>query len=324
MTSGVFWQVLWTSITFSTFYVLFSAAFSLYLHVTKVWNFAQAGSIALAYVCLYVTHMVLGLPSPVAIGVTICVVAAASCAIEWWGFRTFRRRGSHHLTYFIFSFMVAEFLIFAATFAIGTEPLSLVTVLFSPSSRVLGVMVTDWDVKAVALTAVLLLVAWIVIARTRAGQKLTAVADNASLAEMFRIKPERIYLFTTAVCSVLIVFGTWLYGTKAAMVPKTSLDLILVAVIATILGGVGSVTGACIAAVVFGILKGFSIFVVPSIWQNTLVYYLLFAVIVLVPRGFAQLDLRKAAQSVLRGRARDGDKGHRPVSSVPSQSEVQP
>jgi branched-subunit amino acid ABC-type transport system permease component len=303
MTTGVFWQVLWTSITFSTFYVLFAAAFSLYLHVTKVWNFAQAGSIALAYVVLYLTHQALALPAPVAIVVAIIVVVAESCAVEWWGFRTFRRGNAHHLTYFIFSFMVAEFFIFSTTLAIGTEPLSLVAVLFSPASGVVGVMVTEWDIGALVTTAVLLAVSWVVIAKTRAGQKLTAVADNSSLAEMFRIKPERIYLLTTSLCAVLIVFGTWLYGTKAAMVPETSLDLILVAVIATILGGVGSVTGACVAAIVFGILKGFSIFIVPSIWQNTLVYYLLFAVIVLVPGGFAQADLRKTLQAAFRRRA---------------------
>jgi branched-subunit amino acid ABC-type transport system permease component len=167
----------------------------------------------------------------------------------------------------------------------------------------MGVMVTEWDTGALAVTAVLLMAIWVVIARTAAGQKLTAVADNASLAEMFRIKPERIYLLTTSLCAVLVVFGTWLYGTKASMVPKTSLDLILVAVIATILGGVGSVAGACVAAVVFGILKGFSIFIVPSIWQNTLVYYFLFVVIVLMPRGFAQLDLRKMLRAALAKRA---------------------
>jgi branched-chain amino acid transport system permease protein len=303
MTSSVFWQVLWTSVTFSTFYILFTAAFSLYLHVTKIWNFAQAGSIALAYVVLHATHQALALPAPVSIAIAIVVVVAANCAIEWWGFRTFRRRNAHHLTYFIFSFMVAEFLIFSTTLAIGTEPLSLVTVLFSPASRVMDVMITEWDISALVTTALLLVASWVVIARTRAGQKITAAADNASLAEMFRIKPERIYLLTTSVCAVLIVFGTWLYGTKAAMIPKTSLDLILVAIIATILGGVGSVTGACVAAIVFGILKAFSIFIVPSIWQNTLVYYLLFAVIVLVPGGFAQLDLRKALRGVLRRRA---------------------
>lgn len=310
MTSSVFWQVLWTSVTFSTFYVLFAAAFSLYLHVTKIWNFAQAGSIALAYVVLYGTHQALALPAPVSIAIAVVVVVAANCAIEWWGFRTFRRRNSHHLTYFIFSFMMAEFLIFSTTLIAGTEPLSLVAVLFSPASRVMDVMVTGWDIDALITTALLLIASWVVIGKTRAGRKITAVADNASLAEMFRIKPERIYLLTTSICAVLIVFGTWLYGTKAAMVPKTSLDLILVAIIATILGGVGSVTGACVAAIAFGIIKGFSIFIVPSIWQNTLVYYLLFAVIVLVPGGFAQLNLRKALRSILR--RKDGQQAATP------------
>jgi branched-subunit amino acid ABC-type transport system permease component len=323
MTSTIFWQVLWTSVTFSTFYVLYAVAFSLYLHVTKIWNFAQAGFIALAYVALYMTHQTLGLPSWVSLALAIVIVVAMSCAIEWWGFRVFRKRDSHHLTFFIFSFMVAEFLIFSATLAVGTEPLSLVAVLFTTSSRVFGVMVTRWDIDSLLTTAVLLAMTWFVLTRTRPGQKLTAVADNASLAEMFRIKPERIYLFTTSICAVLIVFATWLYGTKAAMLPETSLDLILVAVIATILGGVGSVAGAAIAAIVFGIMKGFSIFVVPSIWQNTLVYYLLFLVIVLVPSGLSQLKLGRLFRL---SSLRDALGGRAPANApaAPGQSEVKP
>jgi branched-subunit amino acid ABC-type transport system permease component len=96
-------------------------------------------------------------------------------------------------------------------------------------------------------------------------------------------------MLTSVVCAVPIVAGAWLYGTRTTFLPTTGLDLLLIATVATILGGVGSVIGAAVAALVLGLLRGFSIFVVPSIWENAMVYFALVLAIVFLPRGFGGL-----------------------------------
>ena len=285
MAWAMFQQVLWSSITVSTFYVLLAVAFSLYLKITKVWNFAQAGLFAVGYTCLYFGHRIYLLPAWASIVVAAIVVVVLSLAIEHWGYRILRKRRSPQLVYFILSFMVAEFLIYFVTMVIGTEPQALVPSLFTPSTPMFGIRVTRWDFEALLTTAVLLTATLVFVSRTSLGRKMVAVADNASLAELFRIKPERIYLVTAAFSAVLIVFACWLFGTRSVAVPATSLDLIFVAVISCILGGVGSIGGAAVAAVLLSILRGFSIFIVPSIWQNALIYYGLVVVIVFFPQG---------------------------------------
>ena len=59
----------------------------------------------------------------------------------------------------------------------------------------------------------------------------------------------------------------------------------LFAVAATIIGGIGNVAGAAIAAVILGIIQNASILVIPSEWQGFLLYVFLFLAIVFFPSG---------------------------------------
>jgi branched-chain amino acid transport system permease protein len=70
------------------------------------------------------------------------------------------------------------------------------------------------------------------------------------------------------------------------------LELIITAVIGTLLGGIGRVFAAAAAAVFLGLLQSFSILIIDSRWQNLLLYGVLFITIVVFPRGVRLPPLR--------------------------------
>ena len=121
---------------------------------------------------------------------------------------------------------------------------------------------------------------------TRQGQYMSAVADNASLAELYGISANRAMLAAMTIAAALVSVGVYLYGTRASMIPSAPLDLMLLAVIATILGGLGSLPGAAAAAVFLSLLQSGSILFIPSQWQSSLTYFVLFVVILFFPTGF--------------------------------------
>ncbi|MCA3315315.1 MAG: branched-chain amino acid ABC transporter permease [Roseomonas sp.] len=289
MDATVFLQIAWSSVTGASFYVLVAVAFALYLKVTTYWNFAQAAQIGIAFYVLYALVRVLGWPDWAALAATFVVVATFGLALEVWGFRVLRRRNSPHLTYFIFTFMVAQFVGFLLMLLGGTEPRSLVASLFMPGSLVAGVSITSWDIEAIAATLLILTGIAFLLTRTAAGERILAVSDNRQLAELYGISVERIYLLTSIVCALPLVVAVWLFGTRTTFLPTTGLDLLLIATVASILGGVGSVIGAAVAALAISLMRGFSIFVVPSIWENALVYFALVLAVVFLPRGFGGL-----------------------------------
>ena len=279
-------QIGWTSVATSTYYVLFAIAFALTLKVAQVWNFVQAGVMGLAFYAMFAAMIRWQWPHLAGFGFGLAVAVAASVCVEVWGFRVFRRRQSSSLMLFIFAIVVAEFISYLLSLVFGTEPETLTKSIVSEIHLIGGVAISNWDLSALAITAILAiaLTAWLRFSRN--GQFLYAVADNGPLAELYGISANRAYLVAMVISAIFVSAGIYLYGTRASMIPTTPLELMLFAVIATILGGIGSIHGAALAAVFLSILQSASILVIPSAWQGSLTYFVLFVVILFFPTGF--------------------------------------
>jgi branched-subunit amino acid ABC-type transport system permease component len=91
----------------------------------------------------------------------------------------------------------------------------------------------------------------------------------------------------------LVAVGMFLYGTRAQVQPLTGLELMLFATLATIIGGIGNVWGAALAAIVLGVVQNASILVIPSEWQGFLLYVFLFATIIFLPQGIRWPERRR-------------------------------
>jgi branched-chain amino acid transport system permease protein len=279
-------QILWTALATATSMMLIAVAFSLILKVVKVWNFAQAGFMAVAFYAMYAAFNWLQAPMWLSIAIGLATTVVASVTMEVFALRTLRRRNSPHLTYFILTLVISQFLAYLITMIFGTEPVSLTPQIMSPVHIVGSIAISEWDLRALAISGVLLVALYLFIARTRWGQFIVAVADNASLAELYGISAKRAWIVAFVLASVLITAGMYLYGTRTAIVPYTTLQMMIFAVVATLLGGVGRVFSAAAAAIVLSMIQGLSIFVIPSQWQGLLLYVFLFVTILFFPQGF--------------------------------------
>ena len=278
-------QIFWTGLANSSYAVLLAAAFALVLKVVKVWNFAQAGMMGIAYYMMYAAIQKFGLPGSVALLLGALAAIAAALAMEVFGLQTFRRRHSPPLTFFIFTLVLSELVQYLLAMVAGTEPVSLAATLMSTSHIVGGVVISEWDLKAIATTVVLMGLLYLVMHRSRQGQYMIAAADNPHLSRLYGINVRRVYAVTFVIAAILIAVGMYLFGTRASMVPNTPLEMMLFAVIAALLGGMGNVFGAAVAAVFLGLLRAFSILVIPSAWQSLILYALLFITILFFPQG---------------------------------------
>jgi branched-chain amino acid transport system permease protein len=279
-------QIAWTSVATSTYYVLFAIAFALTLKVAQLWNFAQAGIMGLAFYSMYVAMLRWNWPHPAGFAFGLAVAIAASVCVEAWGFRVLRRRRSSPLMLFIFAIVVAEFIAYLLSLLFGTEPETLTRSILSDVHLVGGIAISAWDLRALTITALMCSALFAYLRFTQQGQFLYAVADNGELAELYGISANRAYLVSVIIAAVFVSGGVYLYGTRASMIPTAPLELMLFAVIATILGGIGSILGAGLAAVFLSVLQSASILVIPSQWQGSLTYFVLFAVILFFPTGF--------------------------------------
>lgn len=278
-------QILWTGSVTASSYVLLTVAFSLTQKVTGLWNFAQAGTMGIAFYAMYFLLNDLGQPLFVALPAAAALAAATGIAIEVWGLDALRARGSGNLTFFIFTLILAELIIYILTLLFGTEPQTLFPSILSPVHIIGGIAISDWDLWAVGITVGALVVLQLFLRASSDGQFLIAVADNARLAELYGISARRAYCVTAVIAGVLITLAMYLLGARSGVTPNSSMELILTAVIGTLLGGMGRVFIGGLASLVLALIQSYSVLVIGSRWQNLLIYAFLFVAIVVFPHG---------------------------------------
>lgn len=184
------------------------------------------------------------------------------------------------------------------TLVFGTWPTTVFEAMFWPVTLVGNIAVSAWDVPAILATIAVLVVLWAFLRYSRYGQFMIAVADNSSLAELYGIRKDRVFMTTMLIAGGISGIGMFLYGTRAQVQPAAAMELMLFAVAATIIGGIGNIWGAALAAVVLGMVQNSSILFIPSAWQGFLLYAFLFFAIVLFPTGFHFPESKRALKKM--------------------------
>ena len=176
------------------------------------------------------------------------------------------------LTFFIFALVLSELCIFLAEMIFGTEPTTLVDSLVTPITLFHGVAISQWDQFSLLVTASMLGALALFLRLSRQGQHLVAVADNPALAELYGISRDASFRLAMGLAAAFVAIGMMLLGTKAATVPSTALQQFLViAVVATLLAGIGRIFGAALAALLLGVAQGLSIIFISARWQPLLI-----------------------------------------------------
>jgi branched-subunit amino acid ABC-type transport system permease component len=231
-------------------------------------------------------------PAWAAFAAMMAVTLAASYLLERIGFEALRKRGVSVMFVFVFTFMVSEFVAYVAMLIFGTWPQTIFPTIFWPATLIGNIAISAWDLPAIATTIGSLAALFVFMRFTRVGQFMVGVADNPDLAELYGINKRQIFLAAMLIAGAFVALGMFLYGTRAQVLPQTALSLMLFAIAATIMGGIGNIAGAAITAVVLGIIQNASILVISSEWQGFLLYVFLFLAIVFFPSGL-RLPRRK-------------------------------
>lgn len=291
---GILLQVLWTSLATASFQVLLTIAFALVLKVTKIWNFTQPAMMGVAFYAMYVAINWLGAPLPIAVMIAFLTTAAFGLVIERLAFATLRARGSEPITFFIFTLIFAQFVIYMLTLVFTTEPVFMLANMLSPTILIGDVVVSMWDLHSILIAAALTFALLLFLRFTRAGQYMIAVADNADLAEVYGISKAQSYVLAMLIAALFITAAMYVFGSKLAVYPELTLHMMIFAVVATILGGIDRVFAAAVAALGINLLQQLSVLVMDSRWQPLIVFSILFVAIVFFPRGI-RLPARRVA-----------------------------
>jgi branched-chain amino acid transport system permease protein len=155
----------------------------------------------------------------------------------------------------------------------------------SEGIAILGARMTGVQIVTVCVTVLLVASLAAVMKWTRLGKALRAVGDDSELAMASGIGGGGIMLWCFAFSSALAGIGGILVALDVGMVPGMGMEALMMAVVAVIVGGRGSVCGVMLAALLLGFTRHCGAWIIGSEWQDAIAFLMLLAFLVVRPEG---------------------------------------
>ncbi len=126
------------------------------------------------------------------------------------------------------------------------------------------------------------------ISKTRLGMKIRAGAFNRDMAEALGIDIKRIHALVFALGVALAAVAGIIAAPVSSVYPNMGSQVLIMCFVVVVIGGIGSVRGALISALLVGLVDTFGKVLLPQV-AGMLVYMLMAAVLLWKPEGlFAQ------------------------------------
>jgi branched-chain amino acid transport system permease protein len=128
---------------------------------------------------------------------------------------------------------------------------------------------------------------------TRYGKLLTAVIHDREVSAAMGIDVNRVYLVTFTLGTMLAAIGGALTAPTVSVVPGMGVEVIVLAFAVVVIGGLGSMQGAMLGALIVGLVRSAAVHFFPQV-ELFSIYLVMALVLAVRPRGlFVAAEARK-------------------------------
>ena len=211
------------------------------------------------------------------------VVAGIGALIETTTLR--RLYGKEHLLQLLATFAFLLILSDVVRFFYGERPRSLRGPPFASGAlNVGGVFFPRYSVFLVVAALVLGAGLWWLMSRTGLGRDIRAAVDDPEMLGMVGVNVPRLFTVVFALGAALAALGGVLAGPQTTILLGMDVDFIIEAFAVVIIGGLGSLKGTAVGAILVGVVFALGITVFPQ-GAMAIVFLLMVAVLVFRPYG---------------------------------------
>jgi len=123
---------------------------------------------------------------------------------------------------------------------------------------------------------------------TRVGKLLLAVIHDTEVSRAMGINVERYYLVTFTLGSALAAIAGSFTAPTVSVVPGLGVDVIVLSFAVVVIGGLGSLPGAALGALIVGLVRSVSVHFAPHL-ELFVIYFVMALVLAFRPRGLFSL-----------------------------------
>lgn len=252
-------QIVFDSLSLGSLYALGALGIALIFGVMRLVNFAHGDVIAFSVFALLwpsTDAMAIvfagNLPWYLLIPFILLVGAGLSVLCEIIVFRRFRNANpaTMMISSFALGFVIRYFLLMM--FSSRPKSVNLLPALSQPV-EIFGARLPLLQLITIIATMVILLGLTIFMRRTRFGLEMRAAAENFSMARMLGVRANRVIMGAFALSGALAGAIALIFGVQTGTADiQMGASIMLMAFIATVIGGLGSLAGAVLAGFLLG------------------------------------------------------------------------
>lgn len=276
-------------------YLLVGVSFAIIYRVTRFFHFAHGAVFTVgAYSTLVFTNW-LGLPLIPSLLLGVLSGAVIGVVMELCVYRPLRSRSASPLILLLASLGIYIVLQNFVSMVFGDATKSIRSGVIEAGIRIWGARITPTQILTACLSVCLAVAVAFLIRHAKIGTAMRAVACDPELASVSGVESNRVILWTFALGSALAAGAGLLSALDVDMTPTMGLNALMMGVVAVVVGGVGSIPGVALGALLLAMAQHVGVWKIGSQWQDAIAFVVLLAFLLFRPQGFFGREVRSAS-----------------------------
>jgi branched-subunit amino acid ABC-type transport system permease component len=271
-------------------YSLVALGFAMIIRATGIIHFAQGELLMFGSMSALSTLWLMPrLPAVLVLACGMIASGVLAVAMEFLVYRPLRLRRVPLMNVITATVGMSILCINAARIVWGSEPLRYPELFSTSTYRFLGVVVSPQLVWIMVFGVVLMGLLQLFLKRTRTGLVMQAVAQDAEVAQLMGANLTRMMIYTFAIAGMMAGAAGVMFGSLFFSFFEMGFVLGIKGFVAATLGGLGSLAGAMLGGILFGLIETFSAVYVSSAYKDAIGMVLLIAILLFLPSGLVGL-----------------------------------
>ena len=292
MTADQFVQTTLGGLAIGCIYSLIALGISMIIRATDILHFAQGEMLMIGSMMGLSAYWLHGMPFVLVLLAGTIGGGLVSMAIEFFIYRRLRQRRVSLINIMIATLGVSIVLQNVARLVWGSEPLRYPTLFASNRIVFAGFVVSPQLVWIVVLSALIMGALIVFFRYTRLGIAMQAAAQDPDAARLMGVNVDRTTTYTFALSGMMAGAAGVLLGSLFFASFNMGFMTGIKAFVAATLGGLGSVAGAMIGGLIFGIIETFSGMLISTAYKDAVGMVVLIAILLFMPSGLFARDGR--------------------------------
>ena len=286
-------QYSFTGLSAGSLYALVALGIVLIYRSTRVLNFAHGN---IATIATFVSFSLLSnqYSFPVALAASLLTGAAVGVAFYFVVLVKAQREGANLLSMVILTLGLALILEGVVVYVWGAEPVSLPFPISDTKTYKVGlVVVSQLSLATMAAGFGGSVLLYLLVQRTRLGLAMRATSENVMAAQTLGIPTRLVLSVSWGVASALGVVAGVFLAPALLLDPFFMLDPFLKGFAAAVLGGLNSLPGAVVGALILGVAESLTGAYLSIQFKNTLAFVVIIVVLLVRPEGLLGKEFKE-------------------------------